>query len=147
MKRFFKKLFCKHVYRKVSSDPNILFCVKCTKEIKSSNPDKVTVTKTIPANTVVKIYENTPTFKNGEICIILDYDSINKAYAVAPLRYTEKFDNDIFSLLEKQSKWVKPEFFEIVDYKKGTPKYVSGIILFLVGISVGLAITSMVGTL
>jgi hypothetical protein len=133
MKKFFKKLLCKHIYQQLEGDPNLFYCLKCTKEkrVKDHTKFKPNPNSSIPVNTIIKIYENTPAFEQGEIGIILDYDSINKDYAVAPLRYSEKFQNDLFSLLEKQSKWVKKENFEVIEYRKPKRKYLAFLLCVL----------------
>lgn len=141
MKRFFKKIFCKHVYKNINHDPTFLYCVKCTKEKHVKDHNQVnTKPNHLPFNTLVKVYLNTPTFEEGEVGVILDYDSINKDYAIAPLRSFDKHKGDMFTMLEKEGKWVNKKNFEVMDFKRQKSKYLDYLIPFfmlVVGLYIG----------
>lgn len=68
-------------------------------------------------DTIIIIYENTPTFENGAIAKIVDRDPHDESYAVAELSDIYKENGDITKILERHVKWVKvhdfyPVYFE-----------------------------------
>ncbi len=91
---------------------------------------------------VVLVYKNTPTFKDGAICQVIDRDPNDDSYSVADLRDIGKADRDIGIILNRYAKWVKPENMKKLYFepKKNYTRYLIGLLaietFLLFGISI-----------
>ena len=90
---------------------------------------------------LVKIYKDTPTFIDGQICVILDKDPNDGSLSVAPLEVTAMEEYDTMRLLQNHSKWVETDRIEKItfDKPKKSLKLVNALLFgVLVGLAVGL---------
>jgi len=103
-------------------------------------------TKKINEDDIYLVYAETPTFAEGELVKILDYDSNDKSYAVAPLSDVYKFKGNIGRLLENSAKWVKPDNMTKLSYVKPSKFNSLYKVLALLGsLASGYALGSFIG--
>ena len=65
----------------------------------------------------VLIYSDTPTFKDGALGKIIDRDTHDKSYLVAPLEDVLKCEGDTVKLLE-YGKWVEDSNFKVITFDR-----------------------------
>lgn len=67
---------------------------------------------------IVLVYEDTPTFEKGAICQIIDRDPNDGSFAVADIRDMAVAQYNLTKILNRYSKWVKPEHMIKLEFKK-----------------------------
>ena len=94
------------------------------------------------SDTLIKVYEGTPTFEEGLLGKIIDRDPNDGSYAVASLEAIVKEDGDVYVLLRNHVKWVKEDDMRPITFDRPSiPKKINigSIIILLLGIVIGLA--------
>lgn len=92
---------------------------------------------------VVLVYKDTPTFKDGAICQVIDRDPNDNSYAVADLRDIGKADRDIAVILKNHVKWVDPSNMVKLEFDKPEDEshfFIDYILPALIGTIMGVTI-------
>lgn len=80
---------------------------------------------------LVKVFKNTPTFIDGQICVVLDRDPEDDSLSVAPLEVTALEEYDTIRLLKNHAKWVKKEDVEKISFNRSKYKLKAPAAFFL----------------